>query len=490
MNILFIFAYIDLTKSNKFAEQIPIIEKNGLQYVKIDLGQPPQSFNVLINTLESMSWVYSDECQSCFVSNTPFNNQTKSFNLRRLQEYFLQEKIKQDGNLPLEVAKAKDFFNSTIVSGRYNSLISSTSLDKNTNFTIESNDATIEGRLIGEVISLGQSLKGINFSIVEAFKVINGLNLIGSEGVLGLSFSNINGDSLGLISNLKNSGSIERKIFSIEKSNIYIGNYPDEVKQFPYKYSTCNVTYSEGLDEDYRDAWICDLSHISFGESLNFTDNLEIQGRSVFNSASSIIIAPYSFLSLFREKYFNIYFKGIVCNEEEYKKYVYITCELDNRYLSKDTNLIEDVVLVIGGYGLIIPGHKLFSREISLTNNNLKSSNNIAYFNIMFKKINHNLWEIGNLLLNEYVVVYDSEKSQVGFFGENKKNFYKDWLLWWNLQYNSFTSEEHYKLLIIIGISLGAALIMLVMCLVIQSFRDKDNHQKAPLSEELEDKKE
>ena len=181
------------------------------------------------------------------------------------------------------------------------------------------------------------------------------------------------------------------------------------------------------------DSWVCDLSHILIGNSKNFSQSDEIQGRAVFDSSYDNIEIPAKYLHLFKEKYFAVNFENKLCNQKETDNSIIFTCE-------KQTNL-EEISFIIGGYGLIIPGNKLFT-EVQSGNSTL------LQFNIHFSKDSRNFIRIGRILLDEYLVTYDSELGLVGFYGDNKKNFQKEWSLWWNSGFKSITSQEHFNYLI------------------------------------------
>lgn len=75
-------------------------------------------------------------------------------------------------------------------------------------------------------------------------------------------------------------------------------------------------------------------------------------------------------------------------------------------------------------------------------------------------------------MLDEFLVVYDSETAVVGFYGENKCNYYNKWIVWWNMGFGTIVSQEHFKYLIIASI----AFVLVIICFIMQSFRSsKDN---------------
>lgn len=443
--ILLVIQLINIALSDKFEESIHIKYINSLPTIQINLGQPAQTFDVVISTTESISWVPSISCSDC---------DGESNSSRLLSDNSTQ------GNSTITMNLTK---------GRYYEEFSSSSSNKNQTIEVQSIEGSLKGQRVSDNISIGKTLKGVNFNFVSAETMIKRSPAFGKEGVLGLSYKSINGNDFGILNILKNSGSIENKVFSIGNNEVLIGNYPTQVKQFPTKFNSCNVTLTEGLLEEYMDSWVCDLSHILIGSSKNFTDSDEIQGRAVFDSSYDNIEIPVKYIHLFKEKYFAVNFKNKLCNQEDSDNSITFTCE-------KQENL-EDISFIIGGYGLIVPGIKLFTE--------VKSGNStLLKFNVVFMKDTRNFIRIGRILLDEYLITYDSDKGLVGFYGDNKKNFQKEWSLWWNSGFKSITSQEHFNYLIAACIALGSAILLVITCLVIQAFKSKSSDQVPPLYEE------
>jgi hypothetical protein len=510
--IFLIFTAFKAILCDKFEEAVPITIVDSNPVVTINLGNPPQQFDVVISTLESITWVPSVDCTTCDKEGFEKKEEEDDHDIEEKSEdsihnrrflveastsasvtnSFQNATSEESANTSISSAEQATVESETssesetvspatestsydgneqlfqVVQGRYNQILSSTSVDKNETVTIESTEYEVEGEAKDEYLTIGNSLKGLNFNFVSVTKVKEWSSSFGKEGILGLSYDNINGERYGLLSTLKKTGTIDKRVFAISSSQLFIGNYPTEVKQFPGKFNYCNVTLTEGLDEIYRDGWVCDLSHLLIGSSKNFSLAQEIPGRAVFDTSIKHIEAPGKFIDLFKDNYFAHNFNGKKCNQIEDDDKTVFRCEV--------TENVEDLSFIIGGYGLIIPGSKLFT----------KLENNMMQFNIIFSKKSRNLWTIGRLLLDEYLVVFDNEEGKVGFFGENKKNFLKEWTNWWNSGFSNFTSQEHFKYLIIGCVSLGAALLLVIICLVVHAFRSKSDEQTAPLGEEEE----
>lgn len=452
--------------STKLEESLPIIEIEGNLYVQLKIGDPNQEFNVLLSTIDSMSWIPSSKCDDCKQKD----DEEKKLLLRRLESNstnstnftnFTNFHMINTSNSSSSSSKRSQFYEE-----------SESKSIKIINQTIEINneEVILSGKRISESIQLGHTLKAKNFHMVLVEDLEFSEEHYGKSGLLGLSNKNINGNEFGLLFSLKQLGNIDKSIFSIGNNRLLIGNYPSEIKQFPEKYNKCNVTLTLGLIEEYMDSWVCDLSHVLIGSSKNFSHSDEVQGRVVFDSLYKKIQVPIKYLSLFKDKYFNEFFKGKTCNQVENKKETVIQCLKSE----VDYEKLPEISFIIGGFGLIIPGNKLFS----------KVTQNKTEFNIHFSHDTRNFIRMGRLLLDEYLVVYDNEENTVGFFGDNKKNFQKEWMIWWNSGFSSLISQEYFKYLVVASVSLGGAILLVIVCLVVQGIRNKKKESSPPLYEE------
>lgn len=425
--------------------------------VLLNLGEnnKKQQFKVVIDLTQSETWVKEYSCNS---------------SSRLLQEEHT------DSNLSTSEASIESSKSSTI----------SSCTDRNYNAKIESIYGQLEGKVISESASIGESIMAKNMSIISVSQqsaekyFYNNTKL---QGILGLSYKSFSGKHFSFIDVLKETLTISKRVFSLGKNTFHVGDYPSEVKQFKQNYHTCNITMSEGFSEELMDGWICDLTHFLIGDSNNFVDAEEIQGRVIFDSMFRSIEAPDRFVGIVKAHYFDINYNDKNCTLETDSEN-----ELTTRIVCYD--LIEnpkDFNFIIGGYALIIPGNKLFTNVQVTENVNDKTNvKTVSFFNISFTEKNHNIWRFGKIFLDEYMIVFDYEKAKIGFYGENKINFEKEWTEWWNSGFESITSQEHMKYLVIASVCLGAALLFVIICLVCQGFKKKDDEGKAPLQEENE----
>ena len=425
--VLFFFSFNFCLNYDTFLAQSPLRLLPGLATVlelrrvnnyyvaDIYLGTPSQKFEVQIDTAQRVSWVPSIDCTNCA-------NDTK-----------------------------------------YNDLESSTAQDKNETYNIGDEDGDITGVLTYDSLRLG-NLNSTGFAFVRANKLEQPFN-DHITGKLGLSLGNRQGNKFNVLSNLKANGLINRQVFAIDgiNSKLYLGEVPSEVNQFPNKYNICNATITDGLDDEYRDGWICELTHIFVGKNKVFNQTFEINGRALLDSAYEYISAPKVFMPYFKIDFILRNFND-TCNETVIGDETTFVCP-KNIESSSDNELY----FLFGGYGLRVAANDLFSKE---------GKNYI--FNIRFSEEKHNIWTIGLPLLNNYLVVYDSDNRIIGFHGNDKVNFSEEWSAWLNGG-TGYASQQHMKYLMIAGAILGALFLLLIIFLVVHSIKRKQLEEHGPL---------
>lgn len=447
--------------------------------LKLSIGEHNVPFNLAIDLTSSLSWIHSYNC----------DNPTKR----------ILETLSNSTNGSLSTNQTS---NSSI-------LISNSCKMLNKNIKIDTPYVDMTGSLLTENVVFNKNLNAKNMTLAtvdhqQSLKFFENSNKF--DGVLGLGYKFSKGKSYSFLSLLKESKAINNQIFAMGRGQVFLGNYPNEVKQLPQYYHTCNVTTNEGVSQDLLDGWICDLTHFSVGESNDFREAQELDSRIIFDSMLTNVLAPESFLGLIKVHYLDL----------EESNECYFVDDLKNLYTDNLSNsnstfvsnsgftfiicnkpAKNDLSLVIGGYGLIISSSKLFTKhEVNkviqkfetkgnITTNYTETMNQDVYvFNIVFNTQKNNIWRAGKILLDQYIFVFDEEKNQVGMFGEHKRDFYQKWTEWWNSDGSTISNEDHIKYLIIASICLGSALLFVIICLVVQSFKNKTSEEEAPLNEQ------
>ena len=434
--------------------------------VKVNVGEQNVPMELALDLTESFTWVENFNCQTKRILNSE-------------EKVVAVKKNNTDTVAKKEVTDVQK--NVTAVTKEIST--SKTCTDMNKDITIETLNGELKGRVYKENLNIGGIDKANSLSIVSVSEEISntyfGKLNESMNGVLGLSYKNFNGDDYNFLSGLKKTGSIKKRVFSLGRTTFQLGDYPTEVKQFKQNFHTCNITMNEGLPEELMDGWICDLTHFLVGTSHTLVDAQEIEGRVIFDSTLSNIIAPDKFLGIIKAHYIDLNYSD--------KKCEIITDENKSQYIACNEKIDDpkDLSFVIQGYSLIIPGEKLFVEELHAA-----GSKSRYILNIAFSNLKHNVWRFGKVFLDEYLMVFDGEKKEIGFYGENKINFEKEWNQWWTSGYSNITSQEHMKYLIIASSCLGVALLLVIICVVIQSLKNKnvDDEDHAQLQEEMESK--
>ena len=178
--------------------------------------------------------------------------------------------------------------------------------------------------------------------------------------------------------------------------------------------------------------------------------------RVIFDSAYQYIGIPKRNLDLFKKNYFESILNE-TCIEMRAKRETYFVCENDEKLDN------ANITFVIGGYGYVLSKKELFK---PLYANKLECV-------LRFVKQNDNIYSFGVPFVKNYVMAYDAENQQVGFFGGNKVDYFNDWQLW--MKGISPKQRDYMKKLIIGACALGSVLLIIVACLIIKACRKKNS---------------
>ena len=296
---------------------------------------------------------------------------------------------------------------------KYNISKSSTGIKTNKTFEVEDEDGDVRGKACYDSIELGDiSLDHFGFVLVDEFE-FEFKDF--TQGKLGLGLKQEHGEDFNFIGKLKKNNLIDREVFSInaETKELIIGELPSQFKN--QLYTTCSTTETNDLDDEYRQAWACELTHILFNvdkkrknKDLDFA--FEANARITFDSAYPYISIPKRHINDFKNHYMNQYFNNSYKElREEDSTYFVIT----------DESLIPqaNIAFVMEGYAYIIPSDKLFEQNEDGDYEML----------IRFYKENDNIFSFGGPFVNFFTLVYDYEEQEVGFFGGERIEMTKEW---------------------------------------------------------------
>jgi hypothetical protein len=284
-----------------------------------------------------------------------------------------------------------------------------------------------EGGLINIDMTMNQQ---INIQEINIFSInSSNFNLSQFDGIFGLNLINpLKPKNTGsFIQNLIDKKLIQNNNFVIQNSNenntnLNIGSelsYPENdnlthchsyLKQ--HKKSLKNYVY-------YNDYWICNLSNIYYGEIDNFNSTIQINDIAIFSTGINYIVAPYKYISLFFNTFFNKYYKKEcheITEESIYTEHFSIICKADNLKLDD----FQSLNLIFNGISYKIPPQDMFLR--------IQSSTGSFYyiFRILFTFTENFEWIIGQPFLKQNeLIIFDNDNLKISFKNNQKRNFTK-----------------------------------------------------------------
>ena len=267
--------------------------------IPLKVGTPPKTFNVQIDTSTSTSWLPLINCKNC-------DSCTKFYD-------------------PLE--------------SKTSSVISQQKIE------LDDEDGDVEGYPINDNVVLnGYNLQ--NFSFVQVTKFDKEFR-DHFDGKLGLGYRDQHGKNFNFLDRLKKQNLITKKIFSInqmseQKGLLFIGDNSAN------KYTFCNVSSGEDLDDIYKESWVCELTHVGIFNTKEGISNVLSNythisdGKVDFDSAYEYIAVPVSDRKIIEEL---LEKANLVCETDEdiEKKYQELSKgkkdELINKYNDEEINI-------------------------------------------------------------------------------------------------------------------------------------------------------
>ena len=350
--------------------------------------------------------------------------------------------------------------------------ISKSSKGQRTNktFEVEDEDGDVRGKACYDSIKVGDiSLDHFGFVLVDEFEhPFNDYE----QGKLGLGYKQEHGNDFNFLRKLKLNKIIEKEVFLInqETKELILGNVPPEFQN--QLYTSCPVVETNDLDDEYRQAWACELTHLAFNldkKSKNFDldQAFEVNARITFDSAYPYISIPKRHLNAFKEKFMNTYFKN---NYKEVKS------EDSTYFIITDEELIpgSSISFIIEGYAYIIPSDYLF----------IKTEEGEFELLVRFYKENDNIFGFGAPFMDFFTVVFDYEEGEVGFFGGSRKELQREWYDYLNEMTPEQQKARRRRMYIYAGVCFFLAVIIILLCYRNRKERNMGRRFRNPLEEE------
>ena len=340
---------------------------------------------------------------------------------------------------------------------KYNITQSTTGQKTNKTFEVEDEDGDVRGKSCYDSVQVGDiTLNHFGFVLVDEFEYPFDDY---EQGKLGLGYKQEHGDDFNFIRKLKLNNIIDREIFSInhETKELIIGDVPPQFQN--QLYTTCPVVETNDLDDEYRQAWACELTHLAFNldrkdKNFDLDQAFEVNARITFDSAYPYISIPKRHINEFKKRYMNNYFNN------SYKE---VRDEDTTYFICTDEELVfgASISFIIEGYAYIIPWNKLF----------LKNEEGEYELLIRFYKENDNIFGFGAPFMDFFTVVYDYEEKEVGFYGGNRKQLTREWYDYLNDMTPEQKKAKRKRMYIYAGI--GFFVVIIIILLVYRSRKER-----------------
>ena len=382
--------FLDFLDNN----EISSIENGQFFYtIHLDIGSPPQFFEVLVDSSNEVTWVPSNKCKSCGEDVNAFIYPQRP-----------KSEVKVLNDL-LEITHRQDLFNNgnTLSGEILKGLANVHDLSHNLNITVKD----MEILLVDKIAS--------NFTDFL-------------PGKLALTYSSRG--NFDFITLLKNQGLIKRSLFAIAEEGLhgklYIGDLPNVVKENMALYTTCDMTDNLRWftkNERFLSGWVCELSHAYMGERTGLikihndtktTDFLEITGFAFFNTGSFVIKVPRKFFALIVENYLEMSL-GSICTLVIKENEKFYTCPKEK----VDFKTINPISFIIDGWAYEIHPYYLFVIADDIWSYEFLIRSSVGVENDK----DDNIWHFGQPFFRQYITVFDKDNRQVGFYGGERLNF-------------------------------------------------------------------
>jgi hypothetical protein len=377
-----------------------------LPIMKVNLGTPPQSLNLILNTAIFYTTITHYKCNICTNTSSLYNPQYSN-------TYKMEE-------------------------------------DKTFNYL----NTFMDGFIFFEKIFLHNLYDRIDYfglSLITKYYNRSELNF---SGYLGLNKNYINngGNTFSLMDMLFQDKFIIQKRFRFNFASNYsnnrliLGNVFNEYDNQTSFYSSCNANHKTNLKSQYLknsdlyDYWFCNLSSIHFNiikdmvnnsiiDEKNYLNNsINVNKFAIFSTAERKILAPFHFMSIFIEK-LSKYVSSVnfTCkiiqknlNTTHNHSMLFLDCPNSNSNISSlISNLEFDISFVFNGFAYVVENKNLY-KKINVENN---SSDREIYEIVIEFDDELEFFILGMSFLSNFDVLFLKDKNEIGFFNGKRLNF-------------------------------------------------------------------
>lgn len=284
-----------------FFEMGEVTYKKGLPAITLSLGEPPQTFEFLITTFSSKTYVIS----------------------------------KDNG---------------------YNCSLSSTCKDKGTEISLKFIGNDVKGQLMSDVLRFNK-IKISNFHFVLISKGTYGYIY---KGMIGLDYLARENDRdiknpipYSFLSTLYTTGRIYKQMFSFGKigksTKLLLGDYPTQKLNFK-NFRSCHL-FNKNSEDKYENIWKCKLNKIYFDDYEVYS----VEDYIAFGLSGNVLSVNEEFFKYLVNKYFDEPIKKGNCsvNTEFLTKQIWCKANFNTKY-------IGTINLIIGKWTLKLDSSKLW----------------------------------------------------------------------------------------------------------------------------------
>ena len=341
--------------------------KDNLYFFDIKIGNPRQTFSVLLDTGSNYFWVNSDNCSGCRTKRKFISDNSKTYN------------------------STNKLININYISGAIKGIISSDIVKLKNNINI----SDFNFILINE--------SNINFEL---------------DGIFGLSknIKDINNIELSPIYQLFENNFLEKNIFILDfpNNNFFIGEMPSYLNL--YHNISCERKSIYGLNNYY---WKCFSKNI---KSHNICYNSE-ENNIVFNSGINSVVFSLNYIEFFKNIIsYNKLLGDAKCeiSKTQENDLIYtLLCENFDKLINKENN--EYVKLYEEDFiSIYLDDNK---NNISFKLEDLYDKIN-KNFKLYFIEIPDNTMIAGIPLFEKYTIMFNKDEEQIIFFNDKNKITY------------------------------------------------------------------
>lgn len=289
--------------------------------------------------------------------------------------------------------------------------------------TVIDEEGTISGNVLYDKAYLG-NFEIDHFKFIEAVEFEDDFHDF-KNGKLGLGNCHYaeKGDlEFCLLQRLKDSGSIDRRIFSIREysdthGELVIGDVTSvsKEKDYPLLSLIDKDGYADIEDDEFKMGWLTKISHVIFSNSSSkdnlkkiFKNNIHIEeGLASFDSSCHYIEAPYSYINEFEDKMFKEYYPNACRKVNNDGVYMFL-CDKKRFEEVRNSNKDLSFIIIMDGNGFEIPMDFLFEQT---------RENDYEFF-VHFKDYEQNVWNLGHPFFHHYTVIFDQDNQEIGVDGE------------------------------------------------------------------------